>query len=46
VTTRYQVGSYPTFYVVDPHGRITWRSDGEQPDAKLRLELQRAAHNA
>jgi len=46
VTTRYHVGSYPTFYVVDPHGRITWRSDGEQPDAKLRLELQRAAHNA
>jgi hypothetical protein len=33
----------PTFYVIDPHGKIAWRSDGEQPDATLRQELTRAA---
>jgi peroxiredoxin len=43
VSTRYRVGGYPTFYVIDPQGRITWRSDNEQPDASLRLELARAA---
>ena len=43
VSTRYGVRSYPTFYVLDPTGRIAWRSDGEQPDALLRLELARAA---
>jgi len=43
VTKRYGVQSYPTFYVIGPGGRITWRSDGEQPDALLRLELLRAA---
>jgi peroxiredoxin len=43
VTQAYRVGAYPTFYVLDPSGRITWRSDGEQPDALLRLELAKAA---
>ena len=43
VTTRYGIGAYPTFYVIDPHGRITWRSDNEQPDALLRAELRQAA---
>jgi peroxiredoxin len=43
VTTRYRVELYPTFYVIDRAGRIVWRSDGEQPDALLRLELARAA---
>jgi len=43
VTTRYQVQSFPTFYVLDPKGRVTWRSDGEQPDALLRQELLKAA---
>jgi cytochrome c biogenesis protein CcmG/thiol:disulfide interchange protein DsbE len=42
VTKRYGVQSYPTFYVIGPGGRITWRSDGEQPDALLRPELLRA----
>ena len=46
VTTRYRVGAYPTFYVLDPQGRITWRSDGEQPDANLRQELEQAARGA
>ncbi len=39
----YRLGYFPTFYVIDPTGRITWRSDGEQPDALLRRELRRAA---
>lgn len=39
VTTKYQVQAFPTFYVIDPHGVIQWRSDGEQPDALLRQEL-------
>jgi len=43
VTTRYHVASFPTFYAIDPKGRIFWRSDGEQPDALLRLELAKAA---
>jgi peroxiredoxin len=43
VTTAYRVTTYPTFYVVDPEGRIAWSGDGEQPDALLRLELARAA---
>ena len=43
VTAKYQVQAFPTFYVVDPHGRITWRDDGEQPDALIRQELAQAA---
>ena len=39
----YGVESFPTFYVLDRSGRITWRSDGEQPDALLRGQLERAA---
>ena len=38
--------SFPTFYVIDRHGKITWRSDGEQPDALLRSMLQAAARAA
>ncbi len=46
VSSKYQVVSYPTFYVIDPQGRIVWRSDGEQPDALLRQELAiGAAHD-
>jgi peroxiredoxin len=39
----YGVDSFPTFYVLDRSGRITWRSDGEQPDALLRGQLERAS---
>jgi len=46
VTTSYRVQAYPTFYVLDPKGRITWRSDSEQPDALLRQELLKAAGGA
>jgi peroxiredoxin len=43
VTNEYRVETYPTYYVVDPNGRIAWRSDGEQPDALLKQELADAA---
>lgn len=43
VTAKYGVQAFPTFYVVDPHGVIQWRSDGEQPDALLRQELAAAS---
>jgi hypothetical protein len=43
ITNAYRVDFFPTFYVLDRAGRITWRSDGEQPDALLREELVRAA---
>jgi peroxiredoxin len=43
VTNAYRVQAYPTFYVLDPQGRIAWRSDGEQPDALLRQQLLKAA---
>jgi thiol-disulfide isomerase/thioredoxin len=42
VSSRYRVTTFPTFYVLDRRGRISWRSAGEQPDAKLRAELLRA----
>jgi thiol-disulfide isomerase/thioredoxin len=43
VSRAYEVGYFPTFYVLDPTGKITWRSDGEQPTELLRQELRRAA---
>jgi cytochrome c biogenesis protein CcmG/thiol:disulfide interchange protein DsbE len=42
VSKAYKVSSFPTFYVIGPRGRVSWASDGEQPDAKLRQELLRA----
>jgi peroxiredoxin len=42
VTTKYKVEAFPTFYVIDPLGRIAWRGDGEQPDALLRQQLKLA----
>jgi thiol-disulfide isomerase/thioredoxin len=42
VTSAYHLRSYPTFYVISPTGRITFASDGEQPDALLRQELLQA----
>jgi cytochrome c biogenesis protein CcmG, thiol:disulfide interchange protein DsbE len=43
ISKSYKIAEYPTFYVLDPSGRVVWRSDGEQPDALLRHELQLAA---
>jgi len=42
VSRSYGVSQWPTFYVLDPRGRVRWRSAGEQPDAQLARELQRA----
>jgi thiol-disulfide isomerase/thioredoxin len=42
VSSGYRVGLFPTFYIVDSHGRIAWRAHGEQPDALLLRELRRA----
>jgi thiol-disulfide isomerase/thioredoxin len=42
VTSAYHLRSYPTFYVISPTGRVTFASDGEQPDALLRKELLQA----
>lgn len=43
VTGRYHVTVFPTFYVLDPRGRVAWRSAGEQPLALLAQELRGAA---
>lgn len=43
VTRLYKVSIYPTFYIIDPQGRIAWRGDHEQPDALLLLKLKDAA---
>ena len=43
VAAQYHLNAYPTFYVIDPRGKIAWRTDGEQPDALLAQELRRAA---
>ena len=42
VSQRYGVSSWPTFYVLDARGRVSWRSGGEQPDELLARELRRA----
>ena len=42
MTTSYGLQAYPTFYVIDPRGRVFWATDGEQPDALLREKLQAA----
>lgn len=39
VTQAFGVALYPTFYIIDLHGRVAWRSDREQPDALLRQKL-------
>jgi thiol-disulfide isomerase/thioredoxin len=46
VSTVYKVQAFPTFYILDKTGKITWRSDGEQPNALLRQELVKAAGSA
>jgi len=42
VSKAYELALFPTFYVIDPHGRVAWAGSGEQPDALLRHELQAA----
>ena len=43
VAAEYGLQAYPTFYVIDPTGRVYWAGDGEQPDAFLRDQLEAAA---
>ena len=43
VTQTYKVGIFPTFYIINPRGRIAWRADHEQPDALLLEKLKNAA---
>lgn len=43
VSMTYHVEDFPTFYVIAPDGKITWRSDQEQPDALILRELEAAA---
>jgi len=43
VTEQYGIDAYPAYYVLDRSGRITWRGDGEQPDALLVSELRQAS---
>jgi peroxiredoxin len=43
VSKAYRIKLFPTFYVIDPHGRVAWAAEGEQPDALLLHELRAAA---
>jgi peroxiredoxin len=46
VSKQYKVRLYPTFYVIDPRGKIAWSATGEQPDALLLQELRQASRAA
>jgi peroxiredoxin len=43
VTSSYGVYYFPTFYIVDASGHVSWRADREQPDAVILKELLRAS---
>jgi peroxiredoxin len=43
VTAAYGVALYPTFYIIDPKGRVAWRNDREQPDMLLSQKLHEVA---
>jgi thiol-disulfide isomerase/thioredoxin len=46
VSTVYKIEEFPTFYILDKTGKITWRSNGEQPDALLKQEVLKAEAGA
>jgi len=46
VSKQYKVKLYPTFYVIDPAGKVAWSANGEQPDALLLQELRQASRAA
>jgi thiol-disulfide isomerase/thioredoxin len=46
ISKQYKVRLYPTFYVIDPQGKIAWSATGEQPDALLLQELRQASRAA
>ena len=43
VSRAYRIAVFPTFYIVGPDGRISWRADGEVPNALILRELERAS---
>jgi thiol-disulfide isomerase/thioredoxin len=43
VSRVYGLALFPTFYLVDPEGRIAWRGDREQPDALLLEKIRDVA---
>jgi thiol-disulfide isomerase/thioredoxin len=43
VSKAYELKAFPTFYVIDRHGKIAWSAVGEQPDALLLAELRNTA---
>ncbi len=43
ISKAYKLKAFPTFYVIDRHGKIAWSAVGEQPDALLLAELRNAA---
>jgi peroxiredoxin len=45
VTGRYRVTAFPTFYVLDPRGRVVWAAAGVQTHGVLARELRRAARS-
>jgi peroxiredoxin len=46
VSKTYKIGLFPTFYVIDPQGKIAWTAEGEQADALLLRELRAASSQA
>jgi peroxiredoxin len=42
VTRAYGVALYPTFYIIDSKGRVSWRNDREQPDMLIAQKLHDA----
>ncbi len=42
VTRAYHISLLPAFFVIDPHGRISWRADGERPVVQIVAELAKA----
>lgn len=45
VTGRYRVSEFPTFYVLDPRGKIAWTAVGQRGVAVLARELRLAARS-
>jgi thiol-disulfide isomerase/thioredoxin len=43
VSRAYKLSVFPTFYVIDRHGKVAWSAVGEQPDALLMAELRNSA---
>jgi peroxiredoxin len=46
VSKAYKVKLFPTFYVVDPRGKVAWSATGEQPDALLLQQLRQASRTS